>query len=98
MLRNLKPQASVWKAVDYEHYTLNGKEKILYSAEGILAVGVISYFFYRSLWACVFLAPIFFLVLKAVPAGPPGRLPPRWRPGCRCRPRQSPRWPPYRSR
>ncbi len=58
MWKNLKPQASVRNGIDYESYPFSGKEWLLYTAEGILLVGIISYFFYRSVWACLFLAPI----------------------------------------
>ena len=64
MLKSLKSQESVRMTVDYEDYILSGREWILYSLEGILVVGIISYFFYRSLWACLFLAPVFVMFLK----------------------------------
>lgn len=64
MWRNLKPPVSVRKAVDYGDYILSGREWILYSAEGILIVGIIGYFFYQSVWAYLFLIPIFIIFLK----------------------------------
>lgn len=66
MLTNLKMQEFVRKNVDYEEYVLNAKEVVLYSAQGLLLIGIISYFFYRSIWAFLCLSPllIFFLRLK----------------------------------
>ena len=51
MWKNLKPQASTQKAVDYGDYVLSGREKCLYLAEGLLLVGIFAYFFYRSIGA-----------------------------------------------
>ena len=64
MWKNLKPRVSDRRTIDYENYVMNGKERILYSMEGIFIVGVIDYFFYRSLWACLFLVPLFGFFLK----------------------------------
>lgn len=64
MWKSLKPQASAWKAVDYGEYMLSTGEWILYGAEGVLIVLAIAYFFYQSVWACLFLSPIFLLFLK----------------------------------
>lgn len=64
MLRNLKPQGYGRTGVDYGTYILSGREWILYSAEAILILAVIAYFFYHSVWACLFLSPIFFIFLK----------------------------------
>ena len=66
MWKNLKPQVYVRNGIDYENYPFSSKEWLLYTAEGILLVGVVSYFFYQSVWACLFLAPAlpFFLEWK----------------------------------
>ena len=64
MWKNLKPQASTQKAVDYGDYVLSGREKCLYLAEGLLLVGIFAYFFYRSIGAFLLLAPSLFLFLK----------------------------------
>lgn len=64
MWRNLKPQVSVRKAVDYDGYRLNVREMFLYSAEGMLLIGIFAYFLYRSLWAYLLLSPALFLFLK----------------------------------
>ena len=64
MWRNLKPQVSMRKAVDYGDYILNGRELLFYSAEGMLIIGVFAYFFYRSIWACLILSPALLLFLK----------------------------------
>lgn len=64
MLKNLKPQEYTRKSTDYEKYILNGREWLLYSAEAILLIAVIGYFFYRSVWACVILSPISVLFLR----------------------------------
>lgn len=58
MLKNLKPQEYRRVGVDYGSYILSGREWLLYSAEAILLLAVIGYFFYRSVWACVILSPI----------------------------------------
>jgi len=52
------------KAVDYGDYVLKGRELLFYSAEGMLLTGVIAYFFYRSVWACLLLSPMLLLFLK----------------------------------
>ena len=64
MWKSLKVRASSGAAIDYSDYTFNRREWILYSAEGSLLVGIISYFFYRSLWAVLFLSPVFIIFLK----------------------------------
>lgn len=64
MLKNSKPQVSAYKGTDYGGYILNGKEYILYFAEALLLVGVISYFFYRSVYAAIFLSPLALFFLK----------------------------------
>ena len=66
MWKNLKPRASVRNGIDYETYPFNSKEWLLYTTEGIMLVGIISYFFYQSAWAILFLAPAlpFFLEWK----------------------------------
>lgn len=64
MWKNLKPQASARSGIDYESYSFSGKERLFYTTEGILLVGVISYFFYQSVWACLFLAPILPIFLE----------------------------------
>ena len=66
MWKNLKPQASIRNGIDYESYPFSSKELFLYTAEGILLIGIISYFFYQSVWACLLLAPAlpFFLEWK----------------------------------
>ena len=64
MWKNLKPQASVRKAVDYGDYVLNGRELLFYSAEGMLLIGIFAYFFYRSIWAYLPLLPALLLFLK----------------------------------
>lgn len=64
MWKNLKPQESIRKAVDYGEYGFSGRERILYFTESILIVGVIGYFFYRSISAYLFLAPLAVFFLK----------------------------------
>lgn len=64
MWRNLKPLASMQRAVDYGNYVLNGRELLIYSAEGVLIIGIFAYFFYRSIWAFLFLSPALLLFLK----------------------------------
>lgn len=59
-----KPQASIQKKIDYENYVFSGKEWVWYSIQGGLVVGCIAYFFYRSVFACLFLAPVFFLFIR----------------------------------
>ena len=49
---------------DYGEYRFRPKEWLLYISEGILLIGVVGYFFYRSWIACLCLAPILFLFLK----------------------------------
>lgn len=64
MLTNLKPQESIRKGVDYGEYILDGREYVLYSAEGLMLLGIVSYFFYRSIWAFLFLSPLLAIFLK----------------------------------
>ena len=64
MWRNSKVQASNARNIDYENYRFSIKEGIWYSVQGVVVVGCISYFFYRSVWACVFLLPVFFWFIK----------------------------------
>lgn len=64
MWKNLKPQASVRKAVDYGDYVLNGRELLFYSVEGMMLIGIFAYFFYRSIWAYLLLLPALLLFLK----------------------------------
>ncbi len=64
MWKNLKAQASFGKGIDYGVYIFNKKEWIVYSISGITIIGAIAYFFYRSIFACLFLAPVFPLFLK----------------------------------
>lgn len=49
---------------DYSKYRFKTRECILYPAEGLLLIAVISYFFYRSWIACVGLMPVLILFLK----------------------------------
>lgn len=64
MWKSLKRRDSDRSVGDYDSYRFCGRERILYTAEGILLVGIISYFFYRSIWACLLLAPVFPLFLE----------------------------------
>lgn len=64
MLINLKPRGSIRKSIDYEDYDLSGREYVLYSAEGLILFGIISYFFYRSIWAFLLLSPLLVIFLK----------------------------------
>lgn len=63
MLKNLKLQG-YGRGVDYGNYILSVREWILYSAEAMLIIAAIGYFFYRSVLACLFLAPLFFIFIK----------------------------------
>ena len=49
---------------DYSEYQFHAKERVLYVAEGMLLVAVISYFFYRSWIACIGLIPVLVLFLR----------------------------------
>lgn len=49
---------------DYGKYRFRAKERLLYTAEGILLVVMVGYFFYRSWIACLCLMPMLFLFLK----------------------------------
>lgn len=64
MLKNSKQQGYGRKNIDYGSYVLSGKEWMLYSAEAILIMGAIGYFFYRSIWACLILSPILVIFLR----------------------------------
>ena len=64
MLTNLKPQESIRKVVDYDKYNLNSREYVLYSAEGLVLFGIVSYFFYRSIMAFLLLTPLIGIYLK----------------------------------
>ncbi|MDE5933460.1 MAG: hypothetical protein K2H40_13415 [Lachnospiraceae bacterium] len=64
MWRSLKPQVSMQRVVDYDKYRLNGREWLLYLAEGMLLIGIFAYFFYRSVWACLLLLPALSAFLK----------------------------------
>lgn len=64
MWKNLETQASSARNIDYGDYHFSVKESIWYSLQGGLVVGCIAYFFYRSVWACLFLLPVFFYFLK----------------------------------
>lgn len=64
MWKSLRARASVRNAADYHTYQLNGREWLMYIAEGVLAVGAVSYFFYRSIWACLPLTPVFLFFLR----------------------------------
>ncbi|MCM1087968.1 MAG: hypothetical protein NC419_07405 [Muribaculaceae bacterium] len=63
MWKNLKQQVYTRKNVDYGQYDFTGKEWALYCMQGAAAVGIIAYFFYRSVWACPFLIPLFVVFL-----------------------------------
>lgn len=64
MLTNLKPQGYQRKNVDYADYIFSGREYVLYSIEALLLLGIISYFFYRSVWAFLLLTPFAAIFLK----------------------------------
>lgn len=64
MWENLKPQASMQKNIDYGNYDFRGKEWVWYSIQGGLVVGCIAYFFYHSVFACLFLIPVFFFFIR----------------------------------
>lgn len=64
MLKNLKQQEYRRIGIDYGNYILSGREWLLYSAEAIMIVAVIGYFFYRSVLACMLLSPISVIFLK----------------------------------
>ena len=49
---------------DYGEYRLQGKENMMYVAEGAAVVAMIGYFFYRSWIACLCLIPVLFLFLN----------------------------------
>lgn len=48
------------KGCDYDEYSLQKKEIIVFGAEGLLIMSVISYVFYRSAIALLFLLPLIF--------------------------------------
>ncbi|MCM1155649.1 MAG: type II secretion system F family protein [Roseburia sp.] len=64
MSKNLKVRASSGAAVDYGEYVFDRKESVLYLLEGFLLVGIISYFFYQSIWAALFLSPVVVIFWK----------------------------------
>ena len=64
MLINLKQQESIRKSVNYEEYNLSRREYVLYSAEGLILFGIVSYFFYRSIVAFLLLSPLLVIFLK----------------------------------
>lgn len=49
---------------DYAEYRFSLKQGMLVYAEGAAVVGMIGYFFYRSLLACVFLIPAFAFLVR----------------------------------
>lgn len=49
---------------DYNEYRLQAKERIWYTAQGLILVAVIGYFFYRSWLACIGLMPVLYLFLR----------------------------------
>lgn len=49
---------------DYSEYRFRAKEYVLYTAQGLLLVAVIGYFFYRSWAACIGLMPILIFFLR----------------------------------
>lgn len=51
-------------APDYRIYSMNVRELLIYTSQGIAIVLLFSWFFYRSLWASPFLTPLVFLYLK----------------------------------
>lgn len=55
-----------YRRQDYSRYSFRLSEIFRYTLEGILLVGIISYFFYRSVWAAGVLSPliIFYLLEK----------------------------------
>lgn len=52
------------KLQDYSKYRFNGKEYVIYGVQALMTVGVISYFFYRSILAFVMLLPLIPFLLK----------------------------------
>ena len=64
MWKNLKARVSSRRVVDYNDYIFSRREWILYLAEGIFIVGIISYFFYQSFWAALLLSPVLIIFLK----------------------------------
>lgn len=53
-----------YRRQDYSQYSFGIKEWVRYILEGILLVGLISYFFYRSVPAFLFLSPFIILYVK----------------------------------
>ncbi len=49
---------------DYGTYRFNAKECLLYTAEGVLLITAIGYFFYRSWIACLCLMPLLLLFIR----------------------------------
>lgn len=63
-LRELKVTEKKDRKTEKDLYELTVREKILCTIEGILVITVFAYFFYRSLWAEVFLLPLVWLYYK----------------------------------
>ena len=53
-----------YRRQDYKHYSFGIKEWVRYVLEGIGLVGLIAYFFYRSILAFLFLSPLIFLYVR----------------------------------
>lgn len=64
MLKNLKRQEYGNENADYGVYILSGREWLLCVAEAVFILAAIGYFFYRSVWACIFLSPILPILIK----------------------------------
>lgn len=62
MFKSLKQQASVYK--DYSAYRFNKKEWVLSILEGMAAVSIFSYFFYRSVFMVLILLPLLVPYIK----------------------------------
>ena len=52
------------KGVDYDEYELTKKEIVFFSIQGIMLMVLISYVFYRSAFAMIFLMPLIFPFLN----------------------------------
>lgn len=57
-------RGGVQESIDYREYCFTLKEELKCGLEGMLIVGVFSYFFYRSIWAFVVLLPTLFFYRK----------------------------------
>lgn len=64
MLKNSKRQEYRHTNADYGVYIFNGKERLLYLTEAVFILAAIVYFFYRSVWACIFLSPILPVLIR----------------------------------